>query len=42
MPKYRVEAMNGTIVAFPRSGRVTIHLDCWGERGVRSPADKLF
>jgi hypothetical protein len=29
--EYRVEAINETIVAFPRSGRVTIHGDCWGE-----------
>jgi hypothetical protein len=28
---YRIEALNGNIVAFPRSGRVTIHQDCWGE-----------
>jgi hypothetical protein len=28
---YRIEARNGNIVAFPRSGRVTIHQDCWGE-----------
>jgi hypothetical protein len=26
---YRIEARNGNIVAFPRSGRVTIHVDCW-------------
>jgi hypothetical protein len=29
--KYRIEARNGQIVAFPRSGRVTIHSDCWLE-----------
>lgn len=28
--QYRVEARNGSIVAFPRSGRVSIHEDCWG------------
>jgi hypothetical protein len=28
---YRIEARNGNIVAFPASGRVTIHEDCWGE-----------
>jgi hypothetical protein len=28
---YRIEALNGNIVAFLRSGRVTIHQDCWGE-----------
>ena len=28
--EYRVEAKNGNIVAFPKSGRVTIHQDCWG------------
>jgi len=28
---YRIEAINGNIVAFPRSGRVTIHPDCWGD-----------
>jgi hypothetical protein len=28
---YRVEALNGNIVAFPKSGRVTIHADCWGD-----------
>lgn len=27
---YRIEAINGNIVAFPRSGRVTVHADCWG------------
>jgi hypothetical protein len=27
--EYRIEARNGSIVAFPRSGRVTIHRDCW-------------
>jgi hypothetical protein len=29
--KYRIEAINGRIVAFPKSGRVYIHPDCWGE-----------
>ena len=29
--EYKVKAMNGNIVAFPRSGRVTIHKDCWLE-----------
>lgn len=29
---YRVEALNGNIVGFlDKSGRVTIHEDCWGE-----------
>jgi hypothetical protein len=28
---YRIEDRNGNIVAFPRSERVTIHQDCWGE-----------
>ena len=28
--KYRVEARNGNIIAFPRSGRITVHEDCWG------------
>jgi hypothetical protein len=28
---YRIEARNGNIVAFPRSSRVTIHKDCWGQ-----------
>lgn len=28
---YRIEAINGNIVAFPKSGRVTIHPDCWGQ-----------
>jgi hypothetical protein len=27
--QYRIEARSGNIVAFPRSGRVTIHSDCW-------------
>jgi len=27
---YRIVALNGNIVAFPKSGRVTIHADCWG------------
>ena len=27
--EYRIEARDGSIVAFPRSGRVTIHYDCW-------------
>ncbi len=26
-----MEARNGTIIAFPKSGRVTIHEDCWGK-----------
>ena len=29
--EYRVEAKKGNIIAFPRSGRVVIHHDCWGE-----------
>lgn len=28
---YRIEAIDGNIVAFPRSGKVIIHQDCWGE-----------
>lgn len=28
--RYRIEAINENIVAFPRSGRITIHEDCWG------------
>jgi hypothetical protein len=28
---YRIEAINGNIVAFPRSSKVTIHQDCWEE-----------
>jgi hypothetical protein len=32
---YRVEALKGNIVAFPRSGRVTIHEDCWEENIIR-------
>ena len=28
--RYRIEAISGNIVAFPKSGRVTIHADCWG------------
>lgn len=27
--EYRIEAKDGNIVAYPRSGGVTIHLDCW-------------
>jgi hypothetical protein len=26
---YRIEARDGNIVAFPRSGRITVHEDCW-------------
>ena len=29
--KYRIEAINDNIVAFPRTGRITIHRDCWGQ-----------
>jgi len=29
--EYRVEAKDGSILAFPRKGRVTIYRDCWGE-----------
>lgn len=29
--EYRVEARNGNIIAFPKSGRLTIHEDCWGK-----------
>ena len=29
--KYRIQARNGNILGFPRSGRVTIHPDCWKE-----------
>ncbi len=28
---YRIEALDGNIVAFPKSGRVRIHKDCWGK-----------
>jgi hypothetical protein len=28
---YRIEALDGNIVGFPRRGRVTIHEDCWGQ-----------
>jgi hypothetical protein len=28
---YRIEALDGDIVGFPRRGRVTIHEDCWGQ-----------
>lgn len=28
--EYKIEARNGNIIAFPRSGRITIHEDCWG------------
>lgn len=27
--EYRLEAKNGNIVAFPRTGSVVIHPDCW-------------
>ena len=27
--QYRIEAIDGNIIAFPRTGRVTIHKDCW-------------
>lgn len=27
--KYKIEAINGNIVAFPKKGRITIHEDCW-------------
>jgi len=27
--EYKIKAVNGNIVALPRSGRVTIHRDCW-------------
>mgnify|MGYP001562667701 CR=1 len=27
--RYRIEAINGNIVAFPKAGRVTVHKDCW-------------
>ncbi len=27
--QYRIEANHGSIVAFPKSGRVTVHEDCW-------------
>ena len=29
--EYRIEAKNGKIIAFPKSGQVTIHEDCWGD-----------
>jgi hypothetical protein len=39
---YRIEALNGNIIAFPRSERVTMHQDCWGEnitcQGIRAGA----
>jgi len=28
---YKVEARDGNIVCFPKSGRVTIHRDCFGQ-----------
>lgn len=28
--EYRVEARDSSIIAFPKSGRVTIHEECWG------------
>ena len=28
---YRIEAINGNIVAFPKSGRIMVHKDCWGK-----------
>ena len=27
--EYRIEAKNGKIMAFPRSGRLVVHEDCW-------------
>jgi hypothetical protein len=27
--QYRIEALDGNIVAFPRTGRVIVHADCW-------------
>jgi hypothetical protein len=27
--EYSIKAVNGNIVALPRSGRATIHQDCW-------------
>jgi hypothetical protein len=30
--EYRVEAKNDKILAFPKSGRITIHKDCWGQQ----------
>ena len=29
--EYMIEARNGNILAFPKSGRITIHEDCWGK-----------
>jgi hypothetical protein len=29
--EYRIEARDGMIIAYPRSGDVRIHKDCWGE-----------
>jgi hypothetical protein len=29
--EYRIEARDGKILAFPKTGRVTIHKDCWGK-----------
>jgi hypothetical protein len=26
---YRIEAKEGKIIAFPGSGRITVHEDCW-------------
>ena len=28
---YRIEASNNQIIGFPKSGRVSIHADCWGK-----------
>jgi hypothetical protein len=30
--QYRIEARSGKIVAFPKSGRISVHEDCWGQR----------
>lgn len=29
--RYQLEARDEKIFAYPRSGRVTIHADCWGD-----------
>lgn len=29
--EYKIEARDGKIIAYPASGRVTIHEDCWGK-----------
>jgi hypothetical protein len=29
---YRIEGRNGRIIAFPKSGRINVHEDCWGKQ----------